>query len=360
MMMTTPVDAANASLEVSVIVPARNEEASVKACLESLVGQEGVDFELIVVDDGSTDRTRDVAQSFSRVDVIEARLLPPGWSGKSNAMFSGAQQACGQWLLFTDADTVHKPGSLARSLDEAKRFGVALLSYSPEQEVRGFWAKAVMAVIFGELACAYRPKEVCDPSKSVAAANGQYLLIRRGTYLELAERAEVHASLLEDVAVAKAVKQSGDRIRFRLAADAVRTRMYRNFAELRDGWTKNLALLFLAPGRLAVQRLFEFIAIVGGGAATAVFFGRGQILPAILAAAVAGGVYSSFLGRVRKAHFDWGASLAALFGLPLFSWLLLRSRRAHLRGKVVWKGRTYGKIHGSSMNLTRPAAEVRQ
>jgi len=257
-------------------------------------------------------------------------------------MFSGAQQARGLWLLFTDADTVHKQGSLARSLDEAKRFGVALLSYSPEQEVRGFWAKAVMAVIFGELACTYRPKEICDPSKSVAAANGQYLLIRRDTYLKIAEPADVRASLLEDVAVAKAVKQSGDRIRFRLAADAVRTRMYRNFAELRDGWTKNLALLFPEAGRLAVHRLFEFVAIVGGAAASVVLFGGGQILPAILAAAVAGGVYSSFFARVHKAHFDWGATLAALFGLPLFSWLLLRSRRAHLRGKVVWKGRTYG------------------
>jgi len=276
MMMTPPVDAANASPEVSVIVPARNEEASLAACLESLVAQPGVSFEVIVVDDGSTDRTREVTQSFSRVTLIAARPLPPGWSGKSNAMFSGAQQARGLWLLFTDADTVHKQGSLARSLDEAKRFGVALLSYSPEQEVRGFWAKAVMAVIFGELACTYRPKEICDPSKSVAAANGQYMLIRRDTHLKIAERAEVHASLLEDVAVAKAVKQSGDRIRFRLAADAVRTRMYRNFAELRDGWTKNLALLFPEAGRLAVHRLFEFVAIVGGAAATVVLLVVGK------------------------------------------------------------------------------------
>ncbi|HZU44411.1 MAG TPA: glycosyltransferase [Terriglobales bacterium] len=347
MMMTTPAEPAKRSPTVSAIVPARNEEGLLAACLESLVGQEGVDFEVIVVDDESTDRTREIAQSFSGVNVIEARPLPPGWSGKSNAMFSGAQQARGTWLLFTDADTVHKPGSLARSLEEAKRFGVALLSYSPEQEVRGLWAQAVMTVIFGELACAYRPKDVCDPSKSVAAANGQYMLILRHRYLEVADRAEVRASLLEDVAVAKALKQSGEKIRFRLGADAVRTRMYRNFAELRDGWTKNLALLFPAPGRLAVERLFEFVAILGGAAASVVLFGRGQIVSAILAAAVAGGVYSSFFARVRKAHFHWGATLAALFGLPLFSWLLLRSRRAHRRGEVVWKGRTYGAASGS-------------
>jgi hypothetical protein len=245
-------------------------------------------------------------------------------------------------LLFTDADTVHKPGSLVRTLNEANDFGVALLSYSPEQEVRGFWSNAVMAVIFADLACTYRPKDVCDPSKAVAAANGQYMLILRDRYLEVADRAEVRASLLEDVAVAKAVKQSGDKIRFRLGTDAVRTRMYRNFAELRDGWTKNLALLFPAPRRLALERLFEFVAILGGAAATVVLFGHGQIVPAVLAAAVAGGVYSSFFARIRRAHFAWRATLTSLFGLPLFSWLLLRSRRAHQRGEVVWKGRTYG------------------
>ena len=341
MMMTAPVDPPKRSPIVSVIVPARNEEASLGACLESLVSQGDVDFEVIVVNDGSTDHTCEIAQSFPGVTVTEARPLPPGWSGKSNAMFSGAQLARGQWLLFTDADTAHQPGSLARSLEEAERFGVALLSYSPEQEVRGFWANAVMAVIFSDLARTYRPKDVCDPSKAVAAANGQYMLILRDRYLEAAHSSEVRGSLLEDVAVAKALKQSGNRIRFRFGADAVRTRMYRNFAELRDGWTKNLALLFRNSGRLAIHRLLEFLVIVGGTAATVVLFAHGENVPAILAAAVAGGVYCSFFARIRKAHFAWGATLAALFGLPLFSWLLLRSRRAHQRGEVVWKGRTY-------------------
>jgi len=340
-MMTTPVDPAKSSPEVSVVVPARNEEASLAACLESLVAQEGVHFETIVVDDGSTDHTRDIAQSIAGVKVIEARPLYPGWSGKSNAMFSGAQHARGKWLLFTDADTVHKSGSLARSLEEAERFGVALLSYSPEQEVRGFWANAVMAVIFSDLACTYRPKDVCDPAKAVAAANGQYMLILRDKYLEFAECADVRASLLEDVAVAKALKQSGNPIRFRLGADAVRTRMYRNFAELRDGWTKNLALLFRNSGRLAFERLFEFVAIIGGAASTVVLFAHEQIVLAILAAAVASGLYTSSFIRVRRAHFGWRATLSAVFALPLFSWLLLRSRRAHQRGEVMWKGRTY-------------------
>src|SRR5512135_959127 len=167
---------------VSVIVPARNEEAGLGACLESLLGQAGVDHEIIVVDDGSSDRTREIAQSFPEVRVTVAPPLPAGCSGKCNAAQRGAELARAPWLLFTDADTVHQPGSLARALAEAQEHGVALLSYSPRQEVRGLWERAVMPLVFSDLAAVYRPKQVCDPSSPLAAANGQYLLIAREAY----------------------------------------------------------------------------------------------------------------------------------------------------------------------------------
>ena len=150
---------------VSVIVPARNEEAALGTCLESLVSQclvlqgdalqsdvlpSDVRFEIIVVDDDSRDRTRDIAQSFAnqQVRIVEAGRLPAGWTGKNNAVTAGSRAARGEWLLFTDADTIHRPASLARSLAEAKRQGAAMLSYSPEQIVKSFAEKAVMPVIF--------------------------------------------------------------------------------------------------------------------------------------------------------------------------------------------------------------------
>src|SRR5690348_4351289 len=105
---------------VSVIVPARNEEACLARCLESLLAQSGVAFEIIVVDDASTDRTAEIARSFAAVHVISAPPLPEGWTGKNNAMAAGAKIARGKWLLFTDADTVHKSGSLARAVAEAE------------------------------------------------------------------------------------------------------------------------------------------------------------------------------------------------------------------------------------------------
>jgi glycosyltransferase involved in cell wall biosynthesis len=327
---------------VSVIVPARNEEASLGACLKSLTNQAGVSAEVIVVDDASTDRTREIAHSFPSVRVMDAGPLPARWTGKNNAMGAGAAVAGGEWLLFTDADTVHLPGSLARAVAEARRLGASLLSYSPEQEVHGFCQKAVMPVIFAELAATYRPALVSDPGSPAAAANGQYILIARAAYDAIGGHAAVSASLLEDVALAKAVKASGRRIFFRFGGDAVRTRMYRSFSQLREGWTKNLALLFVSPARLALLRMTEFVLIAGGAAAAVAALRRGHIRPAAAAALLAVTMYGFLLNRIRRAHFPWQATALSPAGLPLFAYLLLRSKLCHQQGSVLWRGRTYG------------------
>jgi cellulose synthase/poly-beta-1,6-N-acetylglucosamine synthase-like glycosyltransferase len=326
---------------VSIIVPARNEEACLGLCLESLTAQTGVPFEIIVVDDGSTDRTREIAESFSGVHVVDPGSLPPTWTGKNHALAAGAAVALGEWLLFTDADTVHHPGSLARAAAEAQRRGVSLLSYSPEQEVHSFWEKAVMPVIFAELAAAYRPSEVSDPASSAAAANGQYILISREAYDAVGGHAALHASLLEDVALARAVKASGRKILFRYGADAVRTRMYRSFAQLREGWTKNLAHLFPSSLRLAALRSVEFVLIAGSIVVACMLAIRGDLFPVALAAGTALLTYFRFLTRIRRAHFSWTANALSIFGLPVFSFLLLSSWRRYRRGSVMWKGRTY-------------------
>jgi len=316
---------------VSVIVPARNEEVCLGDCLQSLVAQTGVAFEIIVVDDHSTDRTREIAASFAGVRVIEAGPLPEGWTGKNNAVVTGAREARGEWLLLTDADTVHLPGSLAGALKEAQEKGAELLSYSPEQIAVTFWEMATLPVIFAELARQYSPSKVSDPASSIAAANGQYILIRRETYDAVGGHAAVAGNILEDVALARAVKSSGKKIRFRYAADAVRTRMYRNYAQLRDGWTKNLAQLFPNPGWLALKTLALWIV------PWVALFGQRWWSNAIFA-----GSLLVLATRLRRANFTWDMEvLGALFGMPMFAYLLLRSKRAHAKGRVGWKGRTY-------------------
>jgi cellulose synthase/poly-beta-1,6-N-acetylglucosamine synthase-like glycosyltransferase len=332
---------ASAPPAVSVIVPARNEEACLGACLQSLVAQSGIPLEIIVVDDHSTDRTRQIASSFPRVQVIEAGEVPAGWTGKNNAVTAGSKLARGEWLLFTDADTIHLPGSLARSLEEARRQGAALLSYSPQQIVISFWEKAVMPVIFAELASNFRPRQVSDPNSPAAAANGQYILITREAYDAVGGHAAIAGNLLEDVALARAVKHSGRKIFFCYGGDAVQTRMYRSFAQLREGWTKNLALLFPSPARLAALRAIEFILITASVTISVTSALRGRWQPAALAGMLAVILYTLFLTRIRRAHFSWAANILAFFGLPLFSYLLLRSKNAHATGSVPWKGRTY-------------------
>jgi len=343
-------------LQVSVVVPARNEEASLGECLQSLVSQEGVNAEVIVVDDGSTDRTREIAQSFPGVRVLSPGRLPEGWSGKVNAVICGAAEARGEWLLFTDADTVHLPGSLARSIAETRRHDAELLSYSPEQDVRGLWEKAVMPVIFAELAQTYPPSEVNNPASPVAAANGQYILISRAAYESVGGFASVATTLLEDVALARAVKGSGRRVFFRFGGDAVRTRMYRSFAQLREGWTKNLALLFHSPMRLALIRLAEFVLIAGSAEASILAWFLGRPFFAVGTGILFLTTCANFVGRIRRAHFGAQATSLALLGLPLFSYLLMGSWWAHKRGNVAWKGRRYA---GSALNrAAMPAATV--
>ncbi|PYX33812.1 MAG: glycosyl transferase [Acidobacteria bacterium] len=319
-----------ANPEVSIIVPARNEEVCLGNCLRSLVAQTGVGFEIIVVDDGSTDRTRALAASVRGVKVISPGPLPAGWRGKNNAVVAGAKEARGEWLLFTDADTLHLPGSLARALAEAKENRAELLSYSPEQIAVTFAERVVMPVIFAELASQYPPEKVRDQNSGVVAANGQYIMVRRDVYESVGGHAAVADRILEDVALARAFRVAGYRVYFRYGADAVRTRMYRNWNELREGWTKNLALLFPHPVRRAVGLFVWWLT-----------------LPSLITAV-------ALYLRVRRANCGSGTSLmATALGPPVVSYLLMRSVRAHRRGEVSWKGRVYSEL-ASAMEVGHP------
>ncbi len=307
---------------VSIIVPARNEEMSLADCLRSLVSQTGVTREIIVVDDGSTDHTRQIAGSFLEVKVVEAGPLEEGWTGKNNALRTGVSKARGAWLLFTDADTVHLPGSLERAVAEARRENADLLSYSPEQIVESLAERIVMPVVFAELAAEYPPALVRDEKSGVAAANGQYILVRRKAYDYIHGHLLIADEILEDVALAKAFRGAGMRVYFRYGADVVRTRMYRNWAQLREGWTKNLALLFPHPVRRALLLTSWWLLAWLTIPVPVLGFG--------------------LFRRVARANFNWrNTLLATLFGVPVFSYLLFKSRQAHVRGAVSWKGRTY-------------------
>lgn len=343
-------------LELTVIVPARNEEDCLGACLQSLVAQSeetfllGRDWELVVVDDQSMDRTAEIARSIAGVTVLEAAKLEKGWTGKGNAIWTAARKARGRWILFTDADTVHEPGDLRRAIHEATRQKAGMLSYSPRQIVKGFWQRALMPLVFCELALAYPPGKVSDPNQRIAAANGQFLLVEREAYRKLGGHPAVADKVLEDVEMAVLAKRRRVGLRFRYADDAVATRMYRTTGAMIEGWTKNLALLFNNALALAVWRALDFLLLLGlpwlavelwnarFAAHSFEWLGAGWALLLLWVRTLV-----RFYARVAKSNMGFVNCALTPLGLPLFVVLLYRSWFQHKVFKQVsWKGRTYG------------------
>jgi glycosyltransferase involved in cell wall biosynthesis len=352
-----PIPAKNRQQEVSVriVVPARNEEDCLGRCLESLVNQQGIGFEITVVDDGSTDRTTEIAESFAGVRLLRAPEPAPGVSGKSNALMVGSLGAIAPWLLFTDADTFHYPGSLAHAVREAENSGVDMLSYSPEQETISWSERALMPLVFADLVRVYPPQRVNDPQDPTVAANGQYMLARRQVYEAVGGHSAVADKILEDVELARLFKESHHHLLFRYGAGLVRTRMYRDFRSMCEGWTKNLALLFPHPLTLAVFRMLEFVAIPVLAVVAALALRRDSPAIAFSALGASAGLYARFWRRVRRAHFPAAANLLSFFGVPLFAWLLARSwLHCNVRGTATWKGRTYS----HSAPDRRPASSI--
>jgi glycosyltransferase involved in cell wall biosynthesis len=358
----------NSVPKVSVIIPARNEEANLERCLRSLVIQQGVAFEILIVNDASVDRTRAIAESFTRVrncpfialnqDLVDVHVLdapeplPQGWTGKANALVIGEAAARGEWLLFTDADTEHLEGSLAAAVAEAEEHHLDLLSCSPEQILTGVRQRLLMPLIFGELAVTYSPRRVSDPALPDAAANGQYLLVRAAAHGKLGGFASVATELLDDVALARRYKQHGYKIRLRFGRGLVRTRMYSTWEDLRVGWTKNLALLFPDARSLARKRSQEFrrllFSLLVAPLWTVFYFSHAGAARDWFWTVIIGFFwfftlinFAGFYARVARAHFPFVPTLLSLAGLPLFAKLLRESAQAHEEGTVTWRGRTY-------------------
>src|SRR6202140_4495323 len=223
---------------VSAIMPARNEELTIAAAVESLAAQPEI-REIIVINDQSTDRTAAALQQllsrYTQLRVLETKELPAGWVGKNYAVSLGAAQATGDWLLFTDADGIHLPGSMAHALADAAENGASLVSYSPEQETHTWWEKALIPFVYTRLGHKYSYAAVNHPDSPAAAASGQYLLIRREDYAQIGGHAAVAGEVLEDVALARLAKQQGTRVHFASGFGVMRVRMYRTFGAMWQG-----------------------------------------------------------------------------------------------------------------------------
>ena len=236
---------------VSIIVPARNEEHNIGRCVTSLLEQDYGQYEVIVVDDGSTDGTAHILDELAkthpngaRLYVLRLRDLPAGWAGKPHAIHRGAQEARGEWLLFTDADTWHAPDALRSSLTQALQERVDMFTLGSQQELPKFWNKVMMPMAYLGISMQYPPRLVNDPSSKVAVANGQYILIRRAVYDAIGgyERPDLRGTLLDDRDLARIIKQEGYRLHFVDGRDLVHVYMYRTLRDEWRGWRKNAYL----------------------------------------------------------------------------------------------------------------------
>jgi chlorobactene glucosyltransferase len=340
---------------VSVVVPARNEVGKIARCLESLALQDYPNFEIVVIDDRSTDGTGDViaalAERFPNIKHVSGKDNPDGWIGKCNALDQAMAYASGEWVIFTDADTCHKPTSIRDSVDYAIGNKCDLISFVPLQELGSFWERLVMPVLLGSFLCGDPFHSVNSPAAERAYAYGQYILVRRSTYQLVGGHQSVRDEIVEDHALARVFKSKGYRILVADGKELYTVRMYTDLKSLWHGWTKNLySLIECRPGNLLLvvvgincAVLLPFLELIGLGSMAAAGESA-DLLEMLLLVALQlfclGVVY-----RKTSEHFagvDWRHFLFIPAGGLAVSALYLSSAYHVLSGSQVnWKGRRY-------------------
>ena len=326
---------------VTAIVPARNEEVVIAACVKSLGCQPEIS-EILVVNDQSTDGTAGVVleltKKLPKLRLLESASLPEGWVGKNHALWVGAQEAKGEWLLFTDADAEHEANSAARGLQIAQEHSAALVSFSPEQITGQWYEKALIPYVYLRLAKKFSYEQVNNPDSPAAAANGQFLMIRRDVYDAIGGHPGVAGELLEDVAIALRVKQAGQRIWFGSGKGIVRTRMYRSFGAMWEGWKKNLYRLMGGTPWMVFREVesnvpwIAFLLILVGLKYPFVLF------LGILFLIARQTIYGLDLARN---HYPFSFIFYYLPAVFLYAGVLWASYRSHVNGRIAWKGREY-------------------
>jgi len=337
---------APATPRVSVLVPARNEEANIGACVASLLAQDYPDLEVAVLNDHSTDRTGEILAGFTggRLRVLEGMDLPEGWLGKHWACHQLSEAASGELLLFTDADTRHGPASVRHGVAALHAEGADLLTALPFEETVTVAEQLVVPVIpwsiltFLPLELAYRTR-----SPAFSATIGQYMLFRASAYRAIGGHAAVATDPVDDIALGRRIKAQGFRWRLADATRDVRCRMYQSAEQVFEGFSKNL---FSAFGNrvlpfIGVWLWLEIVFLLP----VAVLVARLLRAPVpnldtgIALAGVAAGLASWGMSHLR---FGFPARLVPLYPLTMLLALAIALRSVALvrRGRTTWKGRT--------------------
>jgi chlorobactene glucosyltransferase len=344
-----------AGIPISIIIPARNEQATIETVVRSIVASDYRPFELLVVDDRSTDQTAAIAERLAatdpRVRLVRGAPLPEGWYGKPWACEQGFRAASGELLLFTDADTRHAPELMGRAAAALRREHADLMTVAPHQRCVSFWERVVMPQIWLLLGLRYHPRRVNRARRPRdVIANGQFILTTRAAYVAVGGHGAVRDEVAEDLALAQAYLRAGRRLHFAFAERLMETRMYQDLPQLIEGWSKNVylggrrsfpdepALRALVPVMLAAAMLFWLLppgvllvralgVSVGGLAGSA---GIATGLSVLFWALVS---YGMRIPMVYGVLYPLGAAMA----LYIFARSTWRGSR-----RVEWRGRVYG------------------
>ena len=323
---------------VSVLIPARNEEAGIGAACAAVLANEGVDLELIVLDDHSTDRTREILAAIGdpRLRVAGAPDLPPGWSGKQHACAHLATLARHELMVFADADVRLSPDAVSRMAGFMQRNDVGLASGFPRQIVRT-WSEVLLLPLIQFLLLGYLPMALMRRSVSPAfgAGCGQLFIARRAAYVRAGGHAAIRASLHDGIKLPRAFRAAGIPTSLFDATDIAACRMYTNAGDLWEGLTKNAT-----EGMATAKALPVWTAILG----------IGQVLPPLLLAIEPGALSAAALA----ASLGLRCLLAWRFRQPKLSVLLhpfgvaallvvqwAAQVRAARGMPATWRGRAY-------------------
>ncbi len=244
--------------KVSVIIPAKNEERNIGECLDRFLEQDYPNYEVIVANDSSKDRTADILKSYgSKIQTVNVSPTPKGWTGKNFAVHSALSHATGEWYLFTDADTRHCPSSISVSLAHARTRKLSFLTLLPECLTDGAMENIFQPAMMGFIGLWFPLNKINDPASPIHFANGQYLLIESDLYHRIGGHEKVFDQYLEDFALMRESKALGERAECALGMSIYGTRMYEKFSSLWRGWRRIFLHAFRKNTRFLIVKVLD-------------------------------------------------------------------------------------------------------
>jgi chlorobactene glucosyltransferase len=332
---------------VSILIPARNEELNIKRCVNSVLTQGYSNFELIVLDDNSSDNTYQLIATLEtreeRLRLIRGGILPPGWSGKNWACHQLAEAAQGDIFLFIDADTWMKPGALSATVGAMMDNQTDLLSSLPSEDTVTWSEKFIVPIIHWAIMC-FIPMVLAFHKRipALSISHGQYMCFRAEAYSKIGGHAAVRNQVVEDKALSRLITKGGMKWRLFDGTSILSCRMYRGSRESREGLIKNLFPFFGYNIPFFLFVWIWLIIVFWQPLVTLIMFAAGSdvsriyLIPSTVSLGLSLLIWGIFYQRFRFPFY-----LTFLYPVTqiVISTVAMTSMVRNLRGTASWKGR---------------------